>query len=276
MTDSSSTSASLDNADGGTIGIFDSGLGGLTVVRHIAELLPRADLVYIGDRFRSPYGPRPRYEVQRFSRQITRRLIDLGCGIIVIACNTASAAALHELRAEFPAVDFVGMEPAVKPAAHATESGVVGVVATTGTLMGPLYESVVERFGSGASVIGEAAPDWVELVERGVTSGPEARAAIERRLAPLIDAGADHIVLGCTHFPVLRAEIDGWLDGRAEVIDPGPAVARQTLRIAERRGVTEGAGTLVLELTGSIDGLEPLLAAVGLAIPTRVVVSELT
>lgn len=260
----------------GPIGVFDSGLGGLTVVRHIRDELPDADLVYLGDRLRSPYGPRPRTEVQAFSRQITERLISLGCRIVVIACNTASAAALHELRAEHPDLDFVGMEPAVKPAAGATRSGVVGVVATTGTLDGALYESVIDRFGAGVTVLGEAAPDWVELVERGVVGGPRARAAVERRLDPLIRAGADRIVLGCTHFPVLRVEIDAWLAGRAEVIDPGPAVARQTRRVAERRRATAGRASLVLELTGGTDGLDAVLGAVGLAPPTRVVVSELT
>lgn len=276
MTSSSSTPASLDSDSDGKIGVFDSGLGGLTVVRHIRDLLPDADLVYIGDRQRAPYGPRPRAEVQAFSRQITRRLIELGCSIVVIACNTASAAALHEMRTEFPDITFVGMEPAVKPATHATETGVVGVLATDGTLDGPLYESVVQRFGSGALVLGEAAPEWVEYVERGETTGPALREAIGRHLEPLLDAGADRIVLGCTHFPVLRPAIDDWLRGRAEVIDPGPAVARQTRRVAELRGSVDGSGALVLELTGSRDGLEAVLTAIGLASPTGVVVSELT
>lgn len=247
------------------IGVFDSGVGGLTILGHIVTLAPQTDVLYIGDRARAPYGPRPLSEVRSFSRQITERLITDGADIVVVACNTASAAALHELRVEFPAVPFVGMEPALKPAASGTLSGTVGVVATAGTLNGPLYESVVQRFGAGVQIVEAACPDWVEMVEAGAVGTQESLETVKRGLAPLLAAGADHIVLGCTHFPLLRDEILTAIDGRAELIDPGPAVARQTLRMAEQLGRLDGTGALSITLTGHDSGARPLLERLGLS-----------
>ena len=258
------------------IGIFDSGLGGLTVAGHIRRLAPRADLLYIGDRARAPYGPRSPDEVLEFSSEITHRLLDRGAGVIVVACNTASAAALHPLRAAFPDVPFVGMEPAVKPAAHLSSTGVVGVVATAGTLDGPLYESVVERFGSGVEVVSAACPDWVALVEAGMIDAPETMESVARCLEPLIERRADRIVLGCTHFPLLEGAIQAALAGRAEIVDPGPAVAKQTLRIAQRLGIEQGSGRLTVELTGTDRGVDRVLTLVGLANTQVAVISQIT
>ena len=257
------------------IGIFDSGLGGLTILGHVAALAPQADVLYIGDRARAPYGPRPISEVREFSREITARLLSHGSDIIVVACNTASAAALHELRAEFPAVPFVGMEPALKPAASRTSSGVVGVVATAGTLNGPLYESVVNRFGAGVQIIEAARPDWVEIVEAGETGTEGSLAAVRSGIDPLLAAGADHIVLGCTHFPLLKAEIVVAIDGRAELIDPGPAVARQTIRVADDLGHLEGTGNVSVMLTGHDAGVQTILEMLGLSSAQTAVTSAL-
>lgn len=258
------------------IGVFDSGLGGLTILSHIAAIAPQADVLYIGDRARAPYGSRPLAEVRSFSREITARLLAEGAEIIVVACNTASAAALHELRVEFPAVPFVGMEPALKPAASGTSSGIVGVVATAGTLNGPLYESVVQRFGVGVQIVEAACPDWVELVEAGAIGTQQSLISVKRGLEPLLAAGADHIVLGCTHFPLLRDEIITAIDGRAELIDPGPAVARQTVRVAEELGRLEGTGVLTVTLTGHDSGARPLLDRLGLSKARIAVTSALT
>jgi glutamate racemase len=257
------------------IGIFDSGLGGLTVVSHLKALAPQADLLYLGDRARAPYGPREPAEVGAFSREITARLLSEGADVIVVACNTASAAALHELRAEFPGVAFVGMEPALKPAASKTASGIVGVVATSGTLNGPLYESVVDRFGFGVQIIEAARPDWVEIVESGGIGTNESMTAVEAGLNPLLDAGADHIVLGCTHFPLLRDEMVAVIDGRAELIDPGPAVARQTVRVAQELCGLDGDGGISVTLTGSDTGAQSILDRLGLSNASVAVTSAL-
>lgn len=258
------------------IGVFDSGLGGLTVAGHIRRLAPQADILYIGDRARAPYGPRSPREVLAFSSEITRRLLDHGAGVVVVACNTASAAALHPLRAAFPDVQFVGMEPAVKPAANHTSTGVVGVVATAGTLDGPLYESVVERFGTGVEIVAAACPDWVELVEAGMIDAPQTMESVARCLEPLIDRRADRIVLGCTHFPLLERAIRQVLAGRAEIVDPGPAVARQTLRVAESFGMERGSAHLTVELTGTDRGAARVLELVGLANTGVAVISHIT
>jgi glutamate racemase len=246
------------------------------VTGHIRRLAPDTDLLYIGDRALAPYGPKSAVEVLAFSSEITRRLLASGADVIVVACNTASAAALHPLRAAFPDVPFVGMEPAVKPAAHLSSTGVVGVVATAGTLDGPLYESVVERFGVGVEVVSAACPDWVELVEAGRIDSPETFESVTRCLEPLIERRADRIVLGCTHFPLLEHAIRQALAGRAEIVDPGPAVARQTLRVAEQLGTTKGSGRLNVELTGSDRGVDRVLELVGLANAQVAVISQLT
>lgn len=255
------------------IGIFDSGLGGLTIAGHIRRLSPTSDLLYFGDRARAPYGPRSSEEVREFSSEITRRLLDHGTGVIVVACNTASAAALHPLRDEFPDTRFVGMEPAVKPAASHTSSGVVGVVATAGTLNGPLYESVVARFGAGVTILSAACPDWVDLVEAGEMRTQRSAEAVARCLEPLLDQGADRIVLGCTHFPLLEEDIARIVEGRAEIVDPGPAVAQQTIRIASELGINRGDGRLAIQLTGDSRGLDAVIELVGLANPEVAVIS---
>ncbi len=168
------------------------------------------------------------------------------------------------------------MEPAVKPAAHLSSTGVVGVVATAGTLDGPLYESVVERFGTGVEIVAAACPDWVELVEAGMIDTPETAESVARCLEPLLERRADRIVLGCTHFPLLEGAIRRALAGRAEIVDPGPAVARQTLRIATSLGIEGGSGTLTVELTGTDRGAAHVLDLVGLANTEVAVISHIT
>lgn len=213
------------------IGVFDSGIGGLGVLKHIRDELPDADVIYVADQGRAPYGVRPLEEVARISTEITAGLIDRGATTIVIACNTASAAALHELRSRFPDTTFVGMEPAVKPAALETSSGVIGVVATAATFQSELFESVVARFAGESKVVTAACPEWVELVERGELEGPSVDRAVEDRIAPLLAAGADALVLGCTHFPFLLEAIQRAAGPTVTIVDPAPAVARQVARV---------------------------------------------
>lgn len=222
------------------IGIFDSGVGGLSVLRAIRALLPAENLVYVADQGHVPYGPRPLAEVQAFSVAITRFLLGQGAKMVVVACNAASAAALHHLRAEFPDVPFVGMEPALKPAAEQTHSGVVGVLATPATFQGALYASVVERFANGVTVFQDTCPGLVRQIERGDLSGPETRRILEEALRPMLAGGADTVVMGCTHYPFVIPLIEEIGGGQLRVIDPAPAVARQVKRVLEARGIQAG------------------------------------
>lgn len=239
------------------IGLFDSGVGGLSVLREVRRILPGADLLYLADRARAPYGRRPPAEVRRFSGEITDHLLDQGAGLVVVACHTASAAALHHLRATHPGVRFVGMEPAVKPAAGLTGSRVVGVLATAATFQGELFASVVDRHAAGVRVVTRACDGWVELVERGLVEGPEVEAAVRRHLEPVLAAGADTLVLGCTHYPFLAGEIGRVAGPDVVIVDPAPAVARQVARLAGP--LAEGHGRLRVGASGPLDGLADLI-----------------
>lgn len=217
------------------IGVFDSGVGGLSVLREMRRLMPNADMTYLADQANVPYGPRPLSEIQTLTERGARWLVSRGCDVVVIACNTASAAALGHVRGIFPSVPFVGMEPAVKPAAIATKTGVIGVFATAATLKAARFAGLVDRFASHLRVIEQPCPEWVECVEKGGTCD-----AVKAKLWPVLEAGADALVLGCTHFPFLQNEIDaaiaefGIRNSKFEihVIDPGPAVARQVMKVA--------------------------------------------
>lgn len=215
------------------IGVFDSGVGGLSVLRAIRLLLPSQPVMYFGDQAHVPYGVRELEEVREFSRQITRYLIRQGARLIVVACNTASVAALKTLREEFPDIPFVGMEPAVKPAAEQTVSGVVGVLATYATFHTSMYASVVERFGKGVTVLEDHCPGLVSQIENGDLDGPETRKILIDALLPMIEKDADTIVMGCTHYPFVIPLIQSIVGKEVRVIDPAPAVARQVQRLLD-------------------------------------------
>jgi glutamate racemase len=213
------------------IGVFDSGVGGLSVWREIAAQLPNESTIYFADQAHIPYGPRPMQEIRAFSEAITRFLLSLGCRVVVVACNTASAAALAHLRATFPNVPFVGMEPAVKPAAQSTRVGRVGVMATPATFQGELFASVVERFANGVQLVNQVCPGLVEQVEAGRLDTPDTEAMLREYLAPMMAAGVDTIVLACTHYPFLAPVIRCIVEPDVQVIDPAPAIARQVRRV---------------------------------------------
>ncbi len=213
------------------IGIFDSGIGGLTVLRAIRQLMPDESLLYLADQAHVPYGPRTMEEVGYFSEAITRYLLDQGAKLIVVACNAASAAALKYLRLILPEVPFVGMEPAVKPAAEHTRSGVVGVLATPATFQGELYASVVERFGQGVKLLQDTCPGLVNQIEKGALESAETRQILEKALQPMLAQGIDTVVLGCTHYPFVIPLIQQISGPDVRVIDPAPAVARQAQRL---------------------------------------------
>lgn len=235
------------------VGIFDSGVGGLSVWREIAARYPALETVYVADQAHIPYGPRELEEIRDFSRAITRFLLDQGCGTIVLACNTASAAALAALRAELPAVPFVGMEPAVKPAAATSKSRVAGVLATPATFQGALFATTVERFASGVHLVRQVCPGLVERIEAGDLDGEGTAALLRECLAPSLAAGADTIVLACTHYPFLIETIRRMAGPGVSVIDPAPAVARHLGTVLDHHGlrrVTTHAGEHLFVTTG--------------------------
>lgn len=237
------------------IGVFDSGLGGLGVVRQIRDLLPDHDVVYLADRARAPYGRRPLEQVRTFSEEIATHLIGQGAELVVVACNSASAVALGHLRRLHPHLQFVGMEPALKPAVSATRTGVIAVLATAATFQGELFESLIDRFGEGVTIIRQVCDGWVELVERGEVEGPAVEAAVARYLEPVLETGVDTVVLGCTHYPFLAPEIRRQAGPEVSIIDPAPAVARQVMRLAP----AIGAGRLSIQVTGDAAGVSRLV-----------------
>jgi glutamate racemase len=213
------------------IGVLDSGVGGLSVLREIHQLLPDHPTLYFADQGHLPYGPRDAAEISGFVEAIARFLISHGAAVIVIACNAASAAGLHDLRAQYPQIPIVGMEPAVKPAAEATKSGVIGVLTTRATANGSLYKRVLAQYAQDVRVITQVTPELVRIVEDGSQNTAEGRATIKRYVQPLLDAGADQIALACTHFPFLSQAIQELTGPEIHLIDPGPAIARQTARV---------------------------------------------
>lgn len=218
------------------IGVFDSGVGGLSVLRAMRQLMPAENVIFFGDQGHVPYGPRPLEEVRAFSEGITRWLLDEGAKLIVVACNTASAAALTYLRETFPDVKFVGMEPAVKPAAEWTRSRVVGVLATPATFQGALYASVVERFANGVDILQNTCPGLVQEIEKGNLEGAETRRILESALLPMLEKNVDTVVLGCTHYPFVIPLIERIVGESVRVIDPAPSVAKQAERLLEANG----------------------------------------
>ncbi len=222
------------------IGVFDSGVGGLSVLRAIRQQMPQQPVIYLADQAHVPYGQRSLLEVRAFSEEITRFLLSQAAWLVVVACNAASAAALHHLRRVFPQVPFVGMEPAVKPAAELTCTGVVGVLATPATFQGELYASVVERFGQGVRLLQDTCPGLVQQIEAGQLDTPPTRAILERALLPMLAKKIDTIVLGCTHYPFVIPLIQEIAGPGVRVIDPAPAVARQAGRLLQAAGLQAG------------------------------------
>ncbi len=224
------------------IGIFDSGSGGMSVFKEIVRLLPEEKYVYFSDNAHCPYGEKTAAYIQDRARHIAALLIGKGCRIIVVACNTATAAAIRTLREEFPETPFIGMEPAVKPAALGTKTGVIGVLATAGTLKGSKYLNTRGLYQDDVRIVEHVGEGFVELVEKGIFSGPEAEETVGKSLRPLLEEGADTIVLGCTHYPFLRDTIQSIAGDDVRIIDPAPAVARQTRKIMIERELCDPSG----------------------------------
>lgn len=246
------------------VGVFDSGLGGISVLLELQRLLPDESELYYADSAYCPYGLRSPDEIRQRSRLITGHLIDQGAKAVVIACNTASAMAIDHLREQFPGTPIIGLEPAVKPAVALTQTGNVGVLATPRTVAGERLRWLIETHAGGVTVHTVAAAGLVELVEAGTLAGETVVEALAPLLDPMAEAGVDVVVLGCTHYPFLRAEIERYLGPGVTVIDSGVAIARRTEFVLERADLltaSRTAGNVRFETSGPVDMVKPVVAA---------------
>ncbi|MCL6588922.1 MAG: glutamate racemase [Firmicutes bacterium] len=223
------------------IGAFDSGVGGLSILIEVRKLLPNEDLIYLADSAHCPYGVKPLEEIQRRSLEVTDYLVSFGIKALVVACNTACVAGLEQVREKYAGLPVIGVEPAVKPAHEVTKNGKIGVLATQLTLNGDRFTHLVERYGAGVEVLTQPAPGLVELVEAGKIDSPETEAVLTRYLEPLLKNEVDTLVLGCTHYPFLRPLIQKICGPGVAIIDTGKAVAAQTRRVLENKGILNPA-----------------------------------
>lgn len=246
------------------VGVFDSGLGGLSVVREIRRRLPGEELIYFADSAHCPYGIKTPDEIRARSETVVGQLVRAGAKVVVVACNTASAMAILALREAFPHVPLIGLEPAVKPAVERTRSGVVGVLATPRTVAGERLEWLIETYGGGVEVYRVAATGLVELVETGVLEGPKVDAVLAPLLDPMIEVGVDQVVLGCTHYPFLRSAIQRYVGTDVAVIDSGEAIARRLDIVLTERGLRVSAttrGTIRFATSGDPVSVAPIARA---------------
>jgi glutamate racemase len=244
------------------IGVFDSGVGGLSVLREIRRELPSEDLIYVADSGYAPYGDRPAEYVQSRAVAMVEWLVGMGAKAVVVACNTATGIAVDALRARF-GLPIVAIEPAVKPAAAQTRSGVVAVLATTQTLSAERYSKLVQAHAGNVHVLSQACPGLVERVEAGELSGSDTRALVARFVRPLVEQGADTIVLGCTHYPFLSAVIQDVAGPGVTIIDPAVAVAREVRRRLQASGLLSPEthrGREHFWTTGQLDSVRGVMA----------------
>lgn len=226
------------------VGIFDSGLGGLSVLAEIRKSLPHEDLLYIADSAHIPYGNKSEDYIRERALLLTRFLSEQGAKAIVVACNTATAAAVPLLREEFPQLPIVGMEPALKPAVSATRTGTIGVLATEGTLVSARFAALLSRYACTVDVITQPCPGLVEQVELSDLDGPLTRALVEQYIAPLLERNADTLILGCTHYPFLQPLIADIVGPHISLIHTGPAVARQLHRVLNQKHLLAASGRM--------------------------------
>lgn len=258
------------------IGVFDSGLGGLSVWRELDKMIPAENAIYIADSAYVPYGTKTPEEIRSRSIAVSRFLIDRGVKLVVVACNTASAIAIEDLRETFPQTMFVGLEPAVKPAVGMSLTGRVGVLATPRTVSGDRLRVLIEHWADGVQVHSIAGNGMVELVESGELQGSQVDSVLAPILDPLLEQHVDVLVLGCTHYPFLRSAIESYVGSEIRVIDSGEAIARRTMNLlqADRMLHERGRlGTLEMHTTG--DPAEASrVASLLLGVPTTVVQAD--
>ena len=249
-----------------TIGVFDSGLGGLSVLAAIAQALPDADLIYFADTAHVPYGNKSDAFIRDRVLQIGRQLVGQGCTMIVVACNTATAAAVSALRKSLPGVPVVGVEPGIKPAAKASKSGRIAVLTTTSTARSERLSRLIQLHAGTVAVDVLPCPGWATKVETLQLDDAEFGENVRQHLAPTLAAGADHIVLGCTHYAFLAPLLEPIVAGRAQLVDVADAVARQCQRLATAPNTnnTNGHGQLTLLASANPERLPAALAALRL------------
>ncbi|WP_282339018.1 glutamate racemase [Pseudomonas sp. PS02288] len=243
------------------VGVFDSGVGGISVLREIRARLPAESLLYVADSGHVPYGEKSPEFIRERSRRISEFLLARGAKALVLACNTATVAAVADLRERYPDLPIVGMEPAVKPAARATRSGVVGVLATSGTLKSAKFAALLDRFATDVRVVTQPCPGLVELIEAGELQGEATRALLSRYVEPLLAEGCDTLILGCTHYPFLRPLLAQLLPPSVALVDTGEAVARRLEHLLDEHGLrrAEGAASARFFTSGDPERLEALL-----------------
>lgn len=232
------------------VGIFDSGVGGLSVLREIRRELPHEDLIYVADSGHAPYGDKPPAEIDARAEAIVAFLAARGAKAVVVACNTATGVSVDGIRARW-SIPIVGIEPAIKPAVATTTSGVVGVLATSRTIASARFSRLVGTFGGGVTVLPQACPGLAERVELGDLNGPETRALVRQYVRPLVERGADTLVLGCTHYPFVAEVIAETAGAGVTIIDPSAAVARELRRRMEQAGLVATTGTGLVRLWSS-------------------------
>lgn len=215
------------------IGIFDSGIGGTSIFQEIHALLPYENTIYLADSNNAPYGNKTEADIINLSIKNTKLLIKKDCKIIVVACNTATTNAIKTLRRNFD-IEFIGIEPAIKPAALQTKTKAIGILATKGTLSSELFHKTTDLYSDGIDVIEQVGEGIVQLIEEGKTNSKEMRQLLKKHLAPMIEANIDYLVLGCTHYPYLMPLLLEMLPTRVKIIDSGEAVARQTKAILDK------------------------------------------
>lgn len=243
------------------IGIFDSGVGGLSVLNHIHQLLPHENLLYIADSGHAPYGCQAESYIEQRSRVITEHLLTQGAKAIVIACNTATASIIEKFREQY-GVPFIGVEPGIKPALEITKNNNVGIMATSGTLSSERYNELSQRFGEAVNLYHQACPGLADQVESGLLDTPETISLLEKYLSLLIAKQVDTIVLGCTHYSFLRSSIQKIINDSIHLIDTSQAIAEQLVRVLQQDALqrTSGGGNIAYFTTGSIKHTQATMA----------------
>lgn len=252
------------NFSAAPIGVFDSGVGGISVLKHLRALMPHEDLIYVADSKFAPYGNQTPAFIRARSFYLADFLINQGVKALVVACNTATAAAVADLRERYSDLLIIGMEPAVKPAVAATKTGVVGVLATSGTLKSVQFAALLEHYGQGVQVVTQACIGLVECVEKGELADASTVALLRQYVQPLLDANADTIVLGCTHYPFLKPLIEQLAGESVVLVDTGDAVAKHLksrLQESQLLSASDGAGNVSFWSNSNAVATEKVISA---------------